>query len=75
MFSVRPHTEADGLDLPQREVLKAIGNIPKGQGIVRPENKWWNRVCDSLIERGFVYDFDGAVAITDAGRSQLKANH
>lgn len=75
MLKIRAHEESDGLELPERVILEGLGKIPKGQGVMRPENKYWNRHCDRLIERGFVYDFDGAVAITDAGRSQLSPNH
>lgn len=73
--SIRPHTPADGLDAEERHVLKSLSVFGRGIGMERPEWKHWNRACDRLIERGFVEDVCGYVALTEAGRSQLQSNH
>lgn len=57
-----------------RQILRSLSAFGRGYGMQRPENKYWNRYADALIEKGFVEDVMGFVAITDLGRQQLQSN-
>lgn len=57
-----------------QQILRSLGKLGRGYGIQRPENKYWNRYADALIEKGFVEDVMGFVGITDLGREQLRTN-
>ena len=56
-----------------RQILRSLGTLGRRYGMERPENKYWNRYADALIEKGFVEDVCGFVAITDLGREQLRS--